>query len=85
MYSERDEGHLDDSRSEAWRRTLKEVGGQVCDFSEKLFARLLDEGQRLIAVFEQTPIYPVLELQQAFTRKAVEYHLRIARYMLEAL
>ncbi len=82
-------GKLKSSTSERFVKlpldVLKCAAMRVLDLNEQVAERFFDSGQRLAFVVEETPIYPLLEFQQTFSRKAFEYYVRGARLLIGAL
>lgn len=67
------------------RDGVKGAATSYIDLNEKIADRLFDAGQRLAGVVEETPLYPLVELQQTYARKAFEYWLKGARLLVTKL
>jgi hypothetical protein len=67
------------------RQGVKGAASSYIDLNEKIADRLFDAGQRMAEVVEETPLYPLIELQQTYARKAFEYWLRGARLLVTKL
>lgn len=67
------------------RETVKRAANRYIDLNEEIATRLFDAGRRMAERIEDSPVYPVVEFQQAFARKAFEYWLKGARLVVERL
>ena len=67
------------------RDLLKKGLTRYVDFNEEIADRLFETGKRVASAVEQTPIYPIVEFQQTFSRKAFDYYLKGARALIEAI
>jgi hypothetical protein len=79
---------LSDRAEEAARQTrdaMRRAASDYIDFNERVATRLFDAGERMAERVEETPLYPLIEFQQTFARKAFEYWLRGARLVVEKI
>jgi hypothetical protein len=67
------------------REAVRRAASDYIDFNERVATRLFDAGERMAERVEETPLYPLIEFQQMFARKAFEYWLRGARLVVEKI
>jgi len=67
------------------RKFVKVAANGYIDFNERVATRLFDAGKRIAEQAEETPLYPLIELQQTFARKAFDYWVKGARLVVEKL
>ncbi len=67
------------------RNAVKRAANGYIDFNEQMASRLFDAGQKLAERVEETPLYPLIEFQQTFARKAFEYWLKGARLVVDRI
>jgi hypothetical protein len=67
------------------RQNFKRAASRYVDFNERIASRLFDVGERIAERAEQSPIYPLIEFQQSFARKAFEYWLKGVRIAIDKL
>jgi len=71
--------------AEQAREGLKRAANFYIDLNEEAASRLFEAGNRFAERVEATPLYPLIEFQQTYARKAFEYWLRGARLVVGRL
>ncbi len=67
------------------REAVKRAATGYIDFNERVATRLFDAGERIAERVEETPLYPLIEFQQSFARRAFEYWLKGVRLAIDKL
>jgi len=67
------------------RTFVRRAVDRYIDINQKIGETLFDRGEQLSRLFERTPIYPAIEFQQTFSRKAFEFFVRGARRLADSL
>jgi hypothetical protein len=67
------------------RNALRRAATFYVDLNEQAASRMFDAGEQIAARLEATPLYPIIEFQQTYARKAFEYWLRGARLTVERI
>jgi hypothetical protein len=88
MRAEQIQNQMADRAQEAARqvrKAVKRAANGYIDFNERVATRMFDAGERIAGRVEETPLYPLIEFQQTFARKAFEYWVKGARLVVEKL
>jgi len=67
------------------RKAVKLAASGYIDINEEVASRLFDAGEKIAARVEETPLYPWIEFQQTFARKAFEYWVKGARLVVDKI
>ncbi len=67
------------------RRVVKRAATGYIDLNEQVASRLFDAGEKFAERIEETPLYPLIEFQQTFARKAFEYWVKGARLVVDRI
>jgi hypothetical protein len=67
------------------RTVVKRAATGYIDFNEQVATRLFDAGEKIAERVEETPLYPLIEFQQTFARKAFEYWVKGARIVVDRI
>ena len=67
------------------RKAVKLAASGYIDINEEVASRLFDASEKIAERIEETPLYPLIEFQQTFARKAFEYWVKGARLVVEKI
>ncbi len=67
------------------RKVVKRAASGYIDINEEVASRLFDASEKIAERVEETPLYPLIEFQQTFARKAFEYWVKGARLVVDKI